>query len=169
MLTINNISKIDSPMNKDKVIEIFVSVDDFCNDLDHMALKRQLLGDSKKRRNRKSKLSLSEKMTIYICFHLSSYTNFKGYYTELVLVHWGDLFPDLISYQRFNNTQDRLFVPLVMYMNNRCLGKSTGISFVDSTTLNVCHIKREKQHKVFKGIAKNQKEQWAGIMGLNYT
>tara|TARA_B110000046_G_scaffold157892_1_gene169525 strand:- start:3206 stop:3385 length:180 start_codon:yes stop_codon:yes gene_type:complete len=33
------------------------------------------------------------------------------------------------------------------------LGKRTGMSFIDSTLLKVSHIKREKQHKEFKGIA----------------
>ena len=34
-----------------------------------------------------------------------------------------------------------------------CLGKCTGISFIDSTPLRACHTKREKQHKVFKNLA----------------
>ena len=33
------------------------------------------------------------------------------------------------------------------------MGQCTGISFVDSTTIKACHIKREKIHKVFSGIA----------------
>ena len=148
-------------MLEDKVTKIFVSIDDFVKDLDHFALKKQLLGDTVKRRNRKSKLSLSERMTIYVSFHLSGYINFKRYYKELVCQRWGHLFPDLVSYERFNQTQNALFVPLVMYFNSRSLGSCTGISFVDSTTLKVCHIKREKQHKVFKGIAQKSK----GTMG----
>lgn len=153
-------------MNRNKVIEIFVSIDDFVKDLDELALKKELLGNGVKFRNRKSKLSLSEKMTIYVCFHLSSYTNFKRYYKELVCQHWVDLFPDLISYERFNQTQNRLFVPLLLYINDRCLGKCTGISFVDSTTLPVCHIKREKQHRVFKGIATKSKSTMGWFYGL---
>lgn len=31
--------------------------------------------------------------------------------------------------------------------------KCTGISFIDSTPLRSCHIKREKQHRTFKGMA----------------
>lgn len=151
-------------MNKDKVIEIFVDVDDFVKDLDEIALKTQLLGDSKKRRNRKSKLSLSERMTIYICFHLSSYTNFKHYYKNLVREHWTDLFPDLVSYERFNQTQHTLFIPLLLYLRERKLGACTGISYVDSTAITVCHIKREKQHKVFQGLAAKSK----GTMGWFY-
>ncbi|MBP1618747.1 MAG: Transposase, family [Bacteroidetes bacterium] len=33
------------------------------------------------------------------------------------------------------------------------MGKCTGVSFIDSTTLKACHIKRDKQNKVFSGIA----------------
>ena len=47
---------------------------------------------------------------------------------------------------------------------NAGLGKCTGISFIDSTPLKVCHIKREKQHKVFKGIA----EKTFGTLGWYY-
>jgi len=51
-------------------------------------------------------------------------------------------------------------------MNSGCLGKCTGISFVDSTTLEVCHIKREKQHKVFKGIAQKSKSTMGWFYGF---
>jgi len=37
-----------------------------------------------------------------------------------------------------------------------CLGNCTGISFIDSTTLKSCHYKREKQHKVFLGLAQKR-------------
>ena len=105
-------------------------------------------------------------MTIYVCFHLSGYTNFKRYYKELVCRQWIDLFPELISYERFNQTQNRLFIPLLMYLKNRGLGKCTGISFVDSTTMNVCHIKREKQHRVFKGLASKSKSTMGWFFGF---
>jgi hypothetical protein len=153
-------------MDKDKVTAIFVSVDDFIKDIDQFSLTKSLLCSNSKRRNRQMNLSLSERMTIYICFHLSSYNNFKKYYNELVCEHWKDLFPNLISYERFNQTQNRLFVPLLMYFQQRCLGSCTGISFVDSTTLNVCHIKREKQHKVFKGIAHKSKSTMGWFYGF---
>ena len=42
---------------------------------------------------------------------------------------------------------------LAIFLKTCCLGKCTGISYIDSTPLRSCHIKREKQHKVFKGIA----------------
>jgi Transposase DDE domain len=40
-----------------------------------------------------------------------------------------------------------------LYFLNTCVGEITGISFVDSTCLEVCHPKRAHSHKVFKGLA----------------
>lgn len=153
-------------MFEDKITQIFVDVDDFVKDLDHFAIKKDLLGDGVSRRNRKTQLTLSEMMTIYIGFHLSSHTNFKRYYTDFLSVHYRHLFPHLVSYERFNQTQSRLFMPLMLYIKNRCLGQCTGISFVDSTTLEVCHIKREKQHKVFKGLAHKSKSTMGWFYGF---
>ncbi|ASB47966.1 hypothetical protein CDL62_01760 [Alkalitalea saponilacus] len=42
---------------------------------------------------------------------------------------------------------------MCIFLKTCCLGNCTGISFIDSTPLKVCHIKREKQYKVFKDIA----------------
>ncbi|MDV7392223.1 IS982 family transposase, partial [Arthrospira platensis SPKY1] len=129
-------------MFEDKITQIFVDVDDFVKDFDDFSMKRQLLGDQVRRRNRKTQLTLSELMTIYIGFHLSHHTTFKNYYKDFLSLHYKHLFPNLVSYERFNQIQDRLFMPLVLYIQNRCLGQCTGISYVDSTTLEVCHIKR---------------------------
>ena len=153
-------------MFEDKITRIFVDVDDFVKDLDHFSMKKQLLGDGVARRDRKTILTLSEMMTIYIGFHVSNHTNFKSYYKDFLSVHYKHLFPNLISYERFNQSQNRLFMPLMLYINNRCLGQCTGISYVDSTTLPVCHIKREKQHKVFKGIAQKSKSTMGWFFGF---
>jgi len=153
-------------MFEDKITRIFVDVDDFVKDLDLFSMKKQLLGDGVARRDRKTILTLSEMMTIYIGFHVSYHTNFKSYYKDFLSVHYKHLFPNLISYERFNQSQNRLFMPLMLYINNRCLGQCTGISYVDSTTLPVCHIKRERQHKVFKGIAQKSKSTMGWFFGF---
>ena len=36
-------------------------------------------------------------------------------------------------------------------------GEETGIYYIDSTSIKVCHIKREKQNKVFRKIATKSK------------
>jgi hypothetical protein len=153
-------------MFEDKITQIFIDIDDFVKDFDLLATRKELLGDFIPRRNRATQLSLSEMMAIYIGFHLSSHTNFKRYYVDFLSVHYRHLFPNLVSYERFNQTQSRLFMPILLYLKSKCVGKCTGISFVDSTCLEVCNIKREKQHKVFKGMAQKSKSTMGWYYGF---
>lgn len=44
-----------------------------------------------------------------------------------------------------------VLIPLSAFLQT-LTGEETGIYFIDSTIIKVCHIKREKQHKVFKPI-----------------
>ncbi|WP_345008198.1 IS982 family transposase, partial [Snuella lapsa] len=128
---------------------------------------RPLLENSTpQRRNRKGRLSDSEMMSIYLLFHFGQFTNFKHFYTQYVCKHLDDLFPDLISYVRFNARQERVLLPLMLYLKYRGLGKSRGINYIDSTLLRVCHIKREKQHRVFKGIAEKGKSTMGWFFGF---
>ncbi len=95
-------------------------------------------------------------MTILISFHQNHYRNFKHFYLDYVKQHWSSAFPRLPSYQRFVEWIPSTLIPLCVYLK-RCLGKCTGISFVDSTSLRVCHNRRIKRHKVFDGIAERGK------------
>jgi hypothetical protein len=94
----------------------------------------------------------SEIMTILILFHQSHYRTFKAYYTEYVHRHLHSEFPSLVSYQRFVELMPTVLVPLVAYLHTQ-LGQCTGISFIDSTPLAVCHNARIHSHRVFEGRA----------------
>lgn len=52
------------------------------------------------------------------------------------------------------------------FLKMACLGEFTGISFIDSTPIRVCHIKREKQNKVFHGIAAKGQSSIGWFFGL---
>ena len=91
-------------------------------------------------------------MTIEIAFHLSAYKTFKTFYLEIVSFYWREAFPNLVSYNRFVEWQPSTLIPLMAYLRSR-LGASTGIGFIDSTSIKVCHNRRIKQNKVFKAIA----------------
>ena len=154
-------------MLRDKVTEFFVELDDFYKEFASQLENRPLLEDSTtQRRNRKGRLSDSEMMSIYLLFHFGQFTNFKHFYTQYVCKHLDDLFPDLISYVRFNARQERVLLPLMLYLKYRGLGRSRGINYIDSTLLRVCHIKREKQHRVFKGIAEKGKSTMGWFFGF---
>jgi IS5 family transposase len=47
-----------------------------------------------------------------------------------------------------------------------CTGKCTGISFLASTPLRVCHIKREHSHKTFKELASKGKNTMGWFFGF---
>jgi len=151
-------------MNEDKIIEIFVAIDDFYLQYSD-EIKQFLLSNGKApQRNRSSKLSDSEIMTILISYHHSHYVDFKAFYKQYVCKHLGHLFPSLISYERFNYLQARVLVPMMLYLKHYAMGRSRGINFIDSTSIAACHIKREKQHKVLKELAAKGK----GTLGWFY-
>jgi hypothetical protein len=135
------------------ILPLFCDIDDFC--LLFEPLWEQRLLETRQRR-RASALCLSEVMTIIILFHTSSYRNFKAYYTEQVLQHYAWAFPRLVSYQRFVELMPSALVPLCGYLQTR-KGRCSGISFVDSTSLAVCHNRRIHSHKVFAGCARRGK------------
>lgn len=56
-------------------------------------------------------------------------------------------------------------MPLTIFLSG-CSGRETGLYYVDSTTLSVCHIKREKSHKVFKGLASKGKNSMGWFFGF---
>lgn len=137
------------------VLELFCAVDDFCVVFEPFWHKHCLSSGSK-RRNRARELALSEIMTLLILFHQSHYRTFKAFYTEHVLVHLRSEFPTLVSYTRFVEFFPSALVPLCVYLHTR-FGRCTGVSFVDSTKLAVCHNRRIGQHRVFRGLAKRGK------------
>lgn len=130
---------------------LFCHVDDFCRWFEPR-WRQQLLSDGLQRRRRALSLCLSEIMTILIAFHQSAYRNFKWFYTQLVCRYWRKAFPQLVSYNRFVEWMPSVLLPLCAYLRH-CFGKCTGISFIDSTSLKVCHNRRIPAHKVFKDLA----------------
>jgi hypothetical protein len=64
-----------------------------------------------------------------------------------------DYFPNTVSYNRFVELMGHALLPLLIYTQVLRLGKSTGINFIDSSPLRVCHIRRIYSHKVFTAYA----------------
>ena len=84
-----------------KIIEIFCNLDDFMKEFDAILTKHSISDASlPKKRNRKSKMSKSEVMTIMVIFHLKSYRNLKHFYLHYVCKHMDDFLqqlPDILS------------------------------------------------------------------------
>lgn len=149
----------------ESLLELFVHVDDFCQAF-LPKLKQHLLSSGAIKRDRERSLSISEVMTILIHFHQSHYRNFKAYYCEHVLPHLHSEFPDLVSYTRFVDFIPSALIPLCAYFLQNCLGDCTGVSFIDSTSLDVCLNQRIASHKVFAGLAGRGKTSTGWFFGF---
>jgi len=144
------------------VTKLFCSIDDFWKSFEDYWVKNQLI--RKPSRGPICKLSMSEIMTIIILFHQSNFRTFKHFYFFLQQ-NYRKAFPKMPCYSRFIALQKSAFIPLFTYLHYR-KRKVTGISFIDSTVLKVCNIKRSYAHKVFKGLATKGKSTMGWFFGL---
>ena len=138
------------------ILDLFCSVDAFWQRFEPR-WERELLAQSGQRhRRRATRLHPAEILTILILFQQSGYRTFKGFYTQHVQAHLRQEFPGLLSYSRFVALMPRYLVPLAVYLHVQ-RGTCTGISFIDSTSLAVCHPARIQQHRVFRVDARRGK------------
>lgn len=107
-------------------------------------------------------------MTILVLFHQRRYRQFKSFYYHHMHGMMKQEFPNLPSYSRFIKLMPRSIMPLCAYLQSM-MGDCTGISYIDSTKIAVCHNKRIYRHKVFKGLATRGKSSMAGFTALSCT
>ena len=114
----------------------------------------------------RTRMALSEIMTILIMFHLSGYRTFKWYYQKHVMQHQKKDFPNLVSYNRFVEIMEYALVPLILYIVRARFVKCSGISFVDSTPIKVCDNHRIRSNHVFSEYAKRGKSSMGWFYGF---
>jgi Transposase DDE domain len=137
------------------IVTIFCDIDDFCRHL--LTVQHPQLAD----RGHQSKprplcLTLSEIMTILVFFHASHYRTFKHFYLAHMQGQRRGEFPTLLSYTRFVELIPLTLLPLCAYVQTR-KGQATGLQFIDSLPIRVCHNRRIHSHKVFAGLAQRGK------------
>lgn len=151
-----------SEYKTNKLIEIYIAVDDFCQDLD-----RFLQDKAYKKPVFQGRMSASEILTILIFYHYSGYKCFEYYYKDLVQGELLDYFPAQVSYKRFLSLIGRCDCHLFLFMKWQCAqAQSTGTYFVDSKKLPVCHNRRIHFHRVFRHIAQRGKSSTGWFYGL---
>jgi hypothetical protein len=154
----------------DLLIEVFCDVDDFIKKFINHLTKLRISDGIHNTNNAdlcsSTNLTISEIITIIIYFHLSGYRNFKKYYKKHICGTLRGWFPSIVSYNRFVELMKGTIIPLVLYTQKARMGNPTGISFIDSTTLDVCDNKRIHGHKVFKDIAQRGKSSTGWFYGF---
>jgi hypothetical protein len=146
------------------IVTTFCDIDDFCLVFEPLWHRRSL-ADGSRQRHKPGSLSVAEVMTIFVLFHASGYRDFKTFYTQHMMTHLAGAFPKLTSYNRFVELQRDALVPLWCYLHTR-FGDCTVISFVDATSLQVCHNLRIPQHQVFRDCAARGKSSMGWFDGF---
>lgn len=146
-----------------EILPLFCEIDDFCRIFETLSARRTLANG--KRRQRATRLSQSEVMTILVLYHASGYKNLKAFYLEEIIRHHRADFPQLCSYRRFVQLQTRCVMPLFFYLLAK-RGRCTGISFIDATSLKVCHNLRIPSHRTFRGTATRDKSSTGWYYGF---
>lgn len=112
-------------------------------------------------------LSPPEIVTIVAAYHLSGYKCFEYYYRQCILHTYHTCFPQAPAYRRFVALVCRSVPLLLLWLLYKCAESvRTGHYFIDSKKLEVCHIRRERSHRVFKGIARKGKSSTGWFFGL---
>ena len=116
-------------------------------------------------RGRPRRLHPTEVIAITIAFHQSGYETFKHFYQKQVCAYWRDYFPNIVSYSRFVQRKQEVLPLLTDYLQSY-FGECSGISFVDSTRLAVCHNRRIATHRVFAALAERGKTSLGWFYGF---
>ncbi len=151
-------------MDMNQLTHIFCEVDDFCKELNRYSMNK-FLPSPTTRRGPACCLSDSEIMMILILFQSSRWRDFKNYYNNFLATYYKNAFPNLPSYNRFIEIMNRVIFHLILFAQINS-GKRTGIYYVDSTCLPVCHLKRSRRHKTFDEIAKYGRTSVGWFFGL---
>ena len=149
------------------IVALFYDLDKFAVEFEPL-WKQHLLSVGamqRRRRNRPSQMHLSEIMTLLVLFHAKGYRNFKHFYIDYVCQHFRREFPHLLSYSRFVERIPEALVALACYLKTR-LADCSGISFIDSTALRVCHNLRISSHRVMKKYAQRGKTSTGWFYGF---
>lgn len=136
------------------LVKLYCSIDDFWK-IFKKDWDEHLIANNRPKRGPEAEMSIPEMLTIVVLFHQSNYRTFKHFYLYITN-HFQREFPTMISYCRFVYLMKNLFIPLFAYLLHQ-RGNVTGIAFIDSTSLKVCHNKRISRNKVFKSLAKRGK------------
>ena len=92
-------------MTPANLIEIFCILDEFCKFFAPELKKHTIQVPGKSHRNRPSRMSDSEIMTILILFHTHRFRDLKSFYLGYVCQHMRKDFPNPVSYTRFVERQ----------------------------------------------------------------
>ncbi|CAQ54157.1 transposase [Wolbachia endosymbiont of Culex quinquefasciatus JHB] len=151
-------------MKKD-ITELYCCVEDFCRAVDDNFANRFL--SNGKKPTRVPEIAHSEILTIILLYHKSPCKNFKAFYLCYLQLFYRSEFSKLPSYHRFIALKPRVLWYLALLLQWFCeQAKMTGTSYIDTSTIAVCHKKRISRNKVFNHLAEISKSTYGWFFGF---
>ena len=156
----------DKKFDEYQLLSLFIFVDDACALMRCWAEQHWVsIGTRPTPPSRVPCISESEIITILIFYQYFGYKFFQYYYKLLVLNDLRSYFPTAPSYNRFVELIERVSLPMSLLAQITCLqAKRTGIYYIDAKTLP--DLLRQKQHKVFEGLAQKGKGSMGWFFGF---
>jgi len=149
---------MEMQFNEKLLIELFIDVDDFCNTHEKWKTTHEL---------KKLTTAFETALKSDNYYHQSGYKCFEYYYKRLVLPVLKPYFPKIVGYKYFLSLIEKCFETIFLFLQWQVKSSEpTGIYYVDSKRLPVCHNRRIHSHKVFKDIAKRGKSSTGWFYGL---
>ena len=146
------------------MVTMFCDIDDFCRPL-LTARYPQLEAASHPSKRHSARLTRSQVMTILVFFPASHYRTFKHFYFAHMRGQRRGEFPRLPRYTRFVELIPLTLLPLCASVPTR-KGPVTGLQFIDSLPIRVCHNRRIGSHTVLAGLAQRGKGSRGWFYGL---
>jgi hypothetical protein len=143
---------------------LFCDIEAFCQAFVPV-YHRHLLLTGQCHRLRQPALGLSEMMTLLVSFPWSPYRTCNHYSLDSVVPPLRPYFPTCVRSSRFVELMPRALGPLCGSLHTR-KGRCTGMAFIDSTPLAVCHHRRIAAPKVFAGWATRGKTSMGWCYGF---
>jgi len=120
-------------------VELFYQVDEFLKVYEQEIVKHILPNNQSNRRQ--GLMFPSEIITLRIMYHNSGYKTVKDFFVRNN-AELRSYFPRLVSYSRFVELCTELVLPFMVFAKIFCTVESDGISYIDSTKLEACHVRR---------------------------
>lgn len=132
-----------------RLVETFCEVDDFCQAF-VPPWEAYLLGTGSAPHGPQPGLVTSDIITILLMRHSSRCQYLKRFDQGVMGNVLRQYFPGMPCYQRCVTLPKSVFMPLLCLLLSR-LGQKTGIYYIDSTALAVCHHRRISRHQTCAG------------------
>ena len=147
-----------------ELVALFYLIDEFCKEFEPK-WRAERLTAGERQRTRYCHMSLSEILTIIIHFHQSNHRNLQVLLHRLCRVTRSSELPELVSYTGSSELMGEVTTPMVTLVVSLLSSPSTA-NYIDSTKLVVCHNRRIRRHKVFRGMAARGKSSMGWFYGF---